>query len=123
MSMAKGVDQVRIASAGSNNGQRIGKRGAKAEPLRLNGAETREKVGVTLPEKGHALWLERCGEAPELDRSRDPQTAGHGRDIEAEIDRADGPFDRTRVRCEFDGVAALRIEGDVLSALLGHRLR
>ena len=121
--MAKRVDQVRMASTASNDGQRIGKRGATAEPLRLNGPETRQKLADASLQKSNLLWIERCREAAKLDRSSDPQTAGHGRDIEAQIDRADGPVDRTSIHCEFDVVAALRIEGDVIAALLGQRLR
>ena len=75
----------------SDDRQRIGKRGAKAEPLRSNGPEIREKLADASLEKGNSLGIERRGEAAKLDRSRDPQTADHRRDIEAEIDRADGP--------------------------------
>ena len=121
--MAKRVDQVRMASTASNDGQRIGKRGATAEPLRLNGPETREKLADASLQKGNLLWIERCREATKLDRSSDPQTAGHGRDIEAQIDRADGPVNGTSMHCEFDVVAALGSEGDGIAALLGQRLR
>jgi hypothetical protein len=73
--MAKRVDQVRMASTASNDGQRIGKRGATAEPLRLNGPEAREKLADASLQKGNLLWTERCREAAKLDRSGDPQTA------------------------------------------------
>ena len=123
MSVAKSLDQVWIASAGSNDGQRIGERGTKAEPSRLNGAEIREELADAALQKRNLVWIERCGEAAEFDRSRDPQAAGHGREIEAQIDWADGPLDRTGIHRKFDVIAALRIEGDVLAALFGQKLR
>ena len=108
---------------GPMTGSELGSDGRKPSHCDLNGPEIREKLADASLEKGNSLRIERRGETAKLDRSRDPQTAVHRRDIEAEIDRADGPLDRTGIHREFDMVAALRIEGDVVAALLGQRAR
>ncbi len=121
--MAKRVDQVRMASTASNDGQRIGKRGATAEPLRLNGPETRQKLARASFEKSNPFRIRGRRQTAELDQSRDPQSAFHGRDIKSEIDRAHGSLDWTGVHREFDMIAAFGIERDVLTALSGERAR
>jgi hypothetical protein len=44
----------------------------------LNGAEIREELADASLQKRNLLWIERCEEAAELDRSRNPQAAAMG---------------------------------------------
>lgn len=50
--MAEGMDQVWNAPARSDDRQRIGKRGTKAEPSRLDRSEVREKLADAPFQKG-----------------------------------------------------------------------
>ncbi len=64
-----------------------------------------------------------CGEAAKLDCSRHPQPTDHRRDVEAEINGADRPFDQGNIHIEFNVIAALGIEGDFVAGLEGQGSR
>ena len=123
MTVTERMDQISAVTTAADDRQRIGQRRAKAQPLPAHRSEIGEYLACAALEKGNSRGIDGRGETAKLDCSRDPQPADHRREVEAEINWADRPFDQWNIHIEFDVIATLGVERDFVADLQGQGSR